>query len=156
MSFNIGVLVIGHVDSGKSTTTTTTECLIYQCIGIVKIIQKLSQESGILGHRSNIKNNYLNLTFLNNSHIFLFSGWLWCAYHRHQLDQRTHQYALGVEQIWAVRPGSRAALVLTRWSPLSLHKASQVSRREWSVWLYLEGLMRLLRAPSVKNTLIMI
>ena len=63
VSFNIGVLVIGHVDSGKSTTTTTTECLIYQCIGIVKIIQKLSQESGILGHRSNIKNNYLNLTF---------------------------------------------------------------------------------------------
>ena len=72
---HVNIVVIEHVDSGKSTTTTTTtECLIYQCIGIVKIIQKLSQESGILGHRSNIKNNYLNLTFQTILTFFCFQA----------------------------------------------------------------------------------
>ncbi|XP_032109539.1 elongation factor 1-alpha, oocyte form-like [Sapajus apella] len=47
---NINIIIIGHIDSGKSTTTGH---LIYKCVGINKrAIQKLEKEAADVGKGS--------------------------------------------------------------------------------------------------------
>ena len=56
--FHINIVVIGHVDSGKSTTTGH---LIYKCGGIDKrVIEKFEKEAQEVGGASNIVAIYPN------------------------------------------------------------------------------------------------
>ena len=64
---HINIVVIGHVDSGKSTTTGH---LIYKCGGIDKrTIEKFEKEAAEVGKRKNIGwENALSGNFPKTSH----------------------------------------------------------------------------------------
>ena len=61
---HINIVVIGHVDSGKSTTTGH---LIYQCGGIDKrTIEKFEKEA------QEVREDFKKFTFLSLPSFFLF------------------------------------------------------------------------------------
>ena len=69
---HINIVVIGHVDSGKSTTTGH---LIYKCGGIDKrTIEKFEKEAAEVCKNQTLFVIFLQVKFLTNLLMFLFQN----------------------------------------------------------------------------------